>query len=87
MARYLEALPESAAVVTRAGDAVLRDTPLIVLSSTNASAIERAEHEMVARCSTEGRFEIVPGSGHWIQIDRPDAVTRIIGEMVLRCGS
>jgi pimeloyl-ACP methyl ester carboxylesterase len=74
-------------VVTQAGDTVLRDSSPIVLSSTNASAIERAEHEMLARCSTKGRFEIVSGSGHWIQIDRPDTVIRAIGEMVLRCGS
>jgi pimeloyl-ACP methyl ester carboxylesterase len=87
MARYLEALPESAAVVTQAGDAALRDTPPIVLSSTNASTIERAEHEMMANCATKGRFEIVSGSGHWIQIDRPDVVIRAIGEMVLRRGS
>jgi len=83
MARYLEALPESAAAVTRAGDAVLRGIPLIVLSSANASAVERAEHEMLAR-SSQGCFEIVSGSGHWIQIDRPDAVVRAIGEAVSR---
>jgi pimeloyl-ACP methyl ester carboxylesterase len=87
MARYLEALPESAAAVTRAGDAALHDMPLIVLSSANASAIERAEHEMLARCSSQGCCEIVSGSGHWIQIDRPDAVIRAIGELVSRCRS
>lgn len=84
MARYLEALPESAAAVTRAGDAVLRDIPLIVLSSANASAGERAEHEMLAQCSSQGRLEIVPGSGHWVQLDRPDAVIGAIGELVSR---
>jgi pimeloyl-ACP methyl ester carboxylesterase len=89
MARYLEALPETAAVVSREGphDTPLGDMPLIVLSSANASAAERAEHEMLARRSSRGRFEIVPGSGHWIQLDRPEAVIRAIGEIVSRCRS
>jgi pimeloyl-ACP methyl ester carboxylesterase len=85
MAGYLEALSESSAVVNREGG--LHEMPLIVLSSANASAPERAEHEMLARSSSQGRFEIVPGSGHWIQIDRPDVVIRAIGEMVSRCRS
>jgi pimeloyl-ACP methyl ester carboxylesterase len=91
MARYLEALPESAAVVNQsfaaANGEALRDLPLIVLSSANASADERAEHEKLARLSSRGRLEIVPGSGHWIQIDRPEAVIQAIGEMVSRCRS
>lgn len=92
MARYLEALPESAATVNREF-AVVREQealgaiPLIVLSSANASPAERAEHEMLARRSSKGRFEIVPGSGHWIQLDRPDVVIRAIEEMVSTCRS
>jgi pimeloyl-ACP methyl ester carboxylesterase len=89
MARYLEALPETAAVVNQEGlhKTPLGDMPLIVLSSANASAAERAEHQMLARRSSRGRCEIVPGSGHWIQIDCPDAVIRAIGEMVSTCRS
>jgi pimeloyl-ACP methyl ester carboxylesterase len=92
MARYLEALPESAAAVNRefAADLdkeILGAIPLIVLSSANASATERAEHEMLARRSSRGRCEIVPGSGHWIQIDSPEAVIRAIEEMVSKCRS
>jgi pimeloyl-ACP methyl ester carboxylesterase len=84
MAGYLEALPESAATVTREGDAVLRDVLLIVLSSASASALERAEHEKLAQYSSQGSIEIVTRSGHWIQIDRPDAVTCAIGEVISR---
>jgi pimeloyl-ACP methyl ester carboxylesterase len=92
MARYLEALPQSAAAVNRefAADRdqqALGAIPLIVLSSANASPAERAGHEMLAQCSSKGRLEIVPGSGHWIQLDRPDVVIRAIEEMVSTCRS
>ena len=92
MARYLEALPESAAAVNRefAADRdqqAMSAIPLIVLSSANASPAERAEHQTLARRSSKGRFEVVPGSGHWIQLDRPDFVIRAIEEIVSTCRS
>lgn len=74
MARYLEALPESAATVTReALPAALRGVPVTILSAETATAKERAEHEALA-LDSQAHLEIVPGSGHWIQLDRPDAV-------------
>lgn len=85
MARYLEALPESAAAVSRETfTGFQEEMPVIVLSSDTASAPERAEHEFLSRRSLHGRLEVVPGSGHWIQLDRPDAVIRAIGEMISR---
>jgi len=59
----------------------LRDVPLIVLSAGNASPEQRAEHESLGRCF-QGRIEIVPGSGHWLQLDRPDVVIRAINEII-----
>jgi pimeloyl-ACP methyl ester carboxylesterase len=84
MARYLETLPQSVAAVAQelALMDALRDVPLIVLSAGNASPIQRAEHETLARRSSKGVIEVVPGSGHWIQVDRPDAVIQAISEMV-----
>jgi pimeloyl-ACP methyl ester carboxylesterase len=86
MARYLEALPQSAAEVAQklARTDALRDVPLIVLSAGNASAIQRAEHEALAQRSSRGRIEVVAESGHWIQVDRPDAVIRAIREMITK---
>jgi pimeloyl-ACP methyl ester carboxylesterase len=84
MARYLEALPHSAAAVGQElslTDA-LRDVPLTVLSAGNASPAQRAEHKTLARRSSQGQIEIVPGSGHWIQVDRPDALIQVIRKMV-----
>jgi pimeloyl-ACP methyl ester carboxylesterase len=79
MARYLETLPESAAAVERG----VASTPLIVLSAANANPAQRAEHESLARAPNT-RLEIVAGSGHWIQLDRPDVVIRAISELVAR---
>jgi pimeloyl-ACP methyl ester carboxylesterase len=63
----------------------LRDVPLTVLSAGNASPIQRAEHETLARRSSHGKIEIVAaGSGHWIQVDRPDVVIQASREMVAR---
>jgi pimeloyl-ACP methyl ester carboxylesterase len=84
MARYLEALPQSAAAVAQELSLMdaLRDVPLTVLSAGNASPIQRAEHEILARRSSSGKIEVVPGSGHWIQVDRPDALIQAIRKMV-----
>ncbi len=82
MARYLESLPESAAVV---GSLDAYTGPLIVLSAASATAAEFAEHEWLARSSLQGRSERVSGSTHWIHFDRPDAVIRAIKEMVAAC--
>ena len=85
MAGYLEALPESAAIAKQASvTGAMRDLPLIVLSASNASPQERAEHERLAQLSSLGRIEIVPGSGHWMHLDRPDIVIGAIREMIAR---
>jgi pimeloyl-ACP methyl ester carboxylesterase len=82
MARYLEALPESAAALAReAGPAALRDIPVIILSAESATPNERAEHEALAR-DAHARVEIVSGSGHWVQMDRPDAVLHAISDII-----
>jgi pimeloyl-ACP methyl ester carboxylesterase len=83
MARYLEALPESAAAV--ATDVAVRDglrhLPLVVLSARNASPEQRADHDSLAR-RFQGRLEIVSGGGHWMQLDRPEVVIRAINEII-----
>ena len=84
MARYLEALPQCAAAVAQELSRMdtLRDVPLTVLTAGNASPIQCAEHETLARRSSKGQIEIVLGSGHWIQVDRPEAVIQAIRTMV-----
>jgi pimeloyl-ACP methyl ester carboxylesterase len=36
------------------------------------------EHAHDAGLSTRGRYIVVPDSGHWIQLDAPDAVVDAI---------
>ena len=72
MRNYLRSLPESAASVFT-GAAKL-NLPLVVLSAGNSSPAQRADHQRVARWSSRGRIEIVPDSGHWMMLDRPDLV-------------
>jgi pimeloyl-ACP methyl ester carboxylesterase len=87
MARYLEAFPSSAAAVAKKcpeNDAI-RNIPLIVLSAGNASPVQRAEHEDLARHYSQARLEIVADSGHWMHFDRPDVVISAIREMISLC--
>jgi pimeloyl-ACP methyl ester carboxylesterase len=85
MARQLAALPGCAAALEKemtsiGGHGI--DVPFILLSAGDASAAQRvAQERMVAR-STHGRIEIVAGSGHWIQLDRPDVVVTAIRGVV-----
>ena len=81
MARYLESLPESAAEVARAEKP--GDLPLVVLSAGDSTPAQRAEHERLARLSSRARIEFFPASGHWIQLNRPDAVIRAAGEIAM----
>jgi pimeloyl-ACP methyl ester carboxylesterase len=73
------------------------DLPVVVLSrgrvegapwrtaDENAAALQRwrAGHAALAARSSRGRFTIVPGSGHFIQKDAPEAVIDAIREVVM----
>jgi pimeloyl-ACP methyl ester carboxylesterase len=76
MADNLENLPRS---VTQLDESAgMGDLPLIVLSA----AKPLAEHEHDARLSTRGRYIVVPDSGHWMQLDAPDAVVQAVIDIV-----
>jgi pimeloyl-ACP methyl ester carboxylesterase len=81
MARYLQALPASSASV--AAHSSLGDLPQVVFSAGNGSRAQRAEHERLARLSSQGRLETLPASGHWIQLDHPELVVDAIRELAL----
>jgi pimeloyl-ACP methyl ester carboxylesterase len=82
MARYLEALPESAAALAReAAPMSLREVPVVILSAESATSNERAEHEALAQAA-HACVQVVPGSGHWIQMDRPEVVVNAIRDIV-----
>ena len=58
------------------------DLPVVVLSAASASPRAMAEHEHDARLSTHGEHLVVPESGHWMQLDAPDAVVDAIRRLV-----
>jgi pimeloyl-ACP methyl ester carboxylesterase len=76
MADNLENLPVSAAQLDE--NAGLGDLPMVVLSATAAPA----EHAADARLSSAGEHVAVPDSGHWMQLDAPDAVVEAIRRVV-----
>lgn len=82
IARQLEALPECAAWLAKNLGKI--GAPFILLSAGDASPTQRAEHENLVKRSQQGRLEIVEGSGHWVQLDRPDVVLSAVREVVAR---
>ena len=76
MASALENLPVSVMQIDESRS--LGDLPMVVLSAANAGTQAIAEHEHDARLSTRGEHRIVPGAGHWMQLDAPDAVAEAI---------
>jgi pimeloyl-ACP methyl ester carboxylesterase len=76
MAEYLENLPLSASQLDEQRD--LGDLPTVVLSAATASAEAIAEHKHDASLSTRGEHLIVPGAGHWINLDAPDVIANAV---------
>jgi pimeloyl-ACP methyl ester carboxylesterase len=80
MAHYLENLPLSAGQLDE--ERGLGDLPIVVLSSANASAEALREHEHDARLSTRGEHLVVPGTGHWINLDAPEAIAEAVRRVI-----
>jgi pimeloyl-ACP methyl ester carboxylesterase len=76
MASALENLPVSVTQIDESRS--LEDLPLVVLSAASANAQAISEHEHDARLSTRGEHKNVSGSGHWMQLDAPEAVVEAI---------
>lgn len=76
MAGNLESLPVS--VCQLDSQRSLGDLPLVVLSAGK----EVPEHAADASLSTRGKAFVVRDSGHWIQLDAPDAVVDAIERVV-----
>lgn len=80
IASQVENLPVSAAQVAAA--ALPTNLPVRVLSAGNTRPERLREQEAVARFSAHGQHVLVAGSGHWIQLDQPEAVIAAIREVV-----
>lgn len=87
------------AEIERAGTD-LRDLPLIVLTSeqfksnehmspeirTASQTLWMTVHSEIAAHSTRGSNRVVAGTGHYIQLDRPEAVVAAVNELAPRGG-
>ena len=80
MAGTLENLPLSVTQIDETRS--LGNLPLIVLSAGSTSAQALSEHVHDARLSVRGEHIVVPGSGHWIQLDAPIAVVDAIRTLI-----
>jgi pimeloyl-ACP methyl ester carboxylesterase len=82
MASYLECLPEAArlaqAIPIPAG------IPFTILSAGNSTDAELEERDSWIRQNAHGRHTQVAGTGHWIQLERPDVVVEAVRELVER---
>ncbi len=76
MADNLEQLPLSVTQLDESQS--LGDLPVTILSAARPNP----EHVRDAALSTRGEHIVVPESGHWIQLDAPDAVVAAIGRVV-----
>jgi pimeloyl-ACP methyl ester carboxylesterase len=80
LASQIRFMPESASQV--AATSIPRKLPLTVLSAASLPAAEMEQNKLLASKSAHGRHMVVPGSGHWIQLDQPEIVIRAITEMI-----
>jgi pimeloyl-ACP methyl ester carboxylesterase len=80
MAEYLERLPEACGLPL--DDSPLSDLPLSVISAGKTAPAVIEAHRATAALSSLGKHAIAEGSGHWVQLDRPDLVVRAVSEIV-----
>jgi pimeloyl-ACP methyl ester carboxylesterase len=79
MARYLAALPRSSAEFSEVRP--LPPVPLIVLSAECRDEQLAAQKELASLCSG-GEHRVIPGCGHWVHLDRPEAVVQAVKQIV-----
>jgi pimeloyl-ACP methyl ester carboxylesterase len=80
MAEHLGALRGAVPDFLRAQS--LGDLPMVVISGGDQPPNVLAAHEALAGTSTRGRHVVASNSGHWVQFDKPELVTRIVHEVV-----
>ncbi len=80
LAAYLECLPASARQALTMP--VPAEIPLTILSAANATRDELAERATWTAANQNAQHRQVEGTGHWLQLDRPDLVAAAIREAV-----
>jgi pimeloyl-ACP methyl ester carboxylesterase len=72
MADYLEQIPIACAAPV--DDTVLAGKPVVILSAATSRPEVIQAQAAIAALSSRGVHRVVEGSGHWIQLDRPEQV-------------
>ena len=78
----IENIAAGASAVLREGDESLRDLPLVVMTASSADEGRLKADAALAARSRRGRHVLVPGCGHWIPLDAPQAVIDAIEAMI-----
>ncbi|MGX7894570.1 alpha/beta fold hydrolase [Tsuneonella sp. HG222] len=60
------------------------DCPVLVMTGANDTWASPAQHETIAEAIPSAELVIVPGAGHMIQLEEPDAVNRAIADWLAR---
>ncbi len=76
MAAYLESLPECAAEGLQLR--VPPEIPLLIVSAGNATPEERAERDGLVGQRPWRRHDVLPDTGHWLQLERPTHVVQTV---------
>ncbi len=79
MASHLAALPSCAEAAVAL--AIPPSIPFIVLSAADAKPEELAERDSWVRENAAGQHRIIERTGHWLHLDRPEAVVATVKEL------
>jgi pimeloyl-ACP methyl ester carboxylesterase len=82
MAAHLECLPGAARTVLQMP--IPEEVPFLILSASNAKAAELEERDGLAQKNSRGSHLKIENAGHWIQLERPDAVIDAVRTLISR---
>ncbi|GAA1954288.1 alpha/beta fold hydrolase [Kitasatospora viridis] len=66
--------------------AALRDLPVLVLAGTEDLLTPASHSESIARALPQAELELLPRTGHLVQLERPDEVDRALARLLVRTG-
>ena len=79
MAKYLAQIPLACAAPI--DDNKLAEKPLVVISGAHHAPEVLEGHRRLAGASVRGQHWMADGSGHWVQLDRPDLVVQAVEQV------
>jgi pimeloyl-ACP methyl ester carboxylesterase len=88
-AKFFEALGSQIEFICKSSEEALEaegggygDLPVATISSTDPGDYRLRQQESLANLSTRGRHIVASHSGHWVPLDQPELVIRVIRDMV-----